>query len=88
MGPTWFVLPSVSLPESFVEPGGEAELEMREVLTDDGSFSGSPSQTGEQSRGDWFEDELTSDADHGGLVVRFINGRLRVQSQHEHVNRW
>jgi len=74
---TAFVLPSVSLLESFVGPSGAVEI-----------ASGSPNQTGEQSRGSWFEDELTSDANHSGLVVRLINGRLSVQSQHEHVNRW
>ena len=69
-------------------PGGEVELEMREVLTGDGISSGSPNQTGEQSRGGRFKDELTPGAHHGGLVVRLINGRLRVRSQHEYVNRW
>jgi len=51
-----------------------------------GSSSGSPNQTGKQSGGSWFEVELTSDAYHGGLIVRLINGRLRIRSRHEHFN--
>jgi len=86
MAPT-FVPPSVSLLESLVGLGGAVELKMREmVLTGVGISSGSPNQTGEQSRGGWFEDELTSDANHGDLIVLLLI-RLHVQSQHEHVNR-
>ena len=81
------VPPSVSLLESPVGPGEAVELEMREVLTDDGISSGSPNQVGERSGGGWLKDELTSDANHDGLVVRIIT-RLRAQFQHEHVNRW
>ena len=87
MAPTRVPL-SVSLLESLVGPGGAVELEIEEVLTDDGISSGYPNQISEQSMGGWFEDELTSDANHSGLVVRLINRRLRVKSQHEHVNRW
>ena len=87
MAPTRVPL-SVSLLESPVGPGGAVELEIEEALTDDGISSGYPNQISEQSRGGWFEGELTSDANHSGLVVRLINRRLRVKSQHEHVNRW
>jgi len=87
MAPTRFVPPSVPLLES-LGPGGEVELEMREVLTDGGISSGSPNQIGEQSRGGWFEDELTSDDNHYGLIVGLINRQLRVKSQHEYVDRW
>ena len=73
MGPTRFVPPSVSLLELLVGRGGTVDLRMEEVLTDDGISSGSPSQICEQSRGGWFEDELTSDANHGGLIVHLIN---------------
>jgi len=86
MAPT-FVPPSVSLLESLVGPSGAIDLRVR-VLTDGGISSGSPNQADEQSRGGWFEDELTSSVDHSGLVVRLINRHLRARSQHEHVNRW
>jgi len=85
---TAFVLPPVSLLESLVGPSGAVRIEMKDALTGGGISSGSPNQTGEQSKEDWFEGELTSDANHSGLVIRLINGRLRVKSQHEHVNRW
>jgi len=60
---------------------------MVKVLTGGGVSSGSPNRTDEK-RGGQFEAELTSDAYHGGFVVRFINGPLGAQCQHKHVNRW
>ena len=71
-------------------PDSTQLVETRELLAGGGggvgSSSGSPNQTGKQSRGSWFAVELTSDAYHGGLIVRLINGRLRVRSRHEHFN--
>ena len=97
IAPTFGPLEPVSLLEVPVVPGRAVELlvllEVWEVLAalkvvaGSGISSGSPSQTSKQSRGGWFEVELTSDSYHGGLVVRLVSGRLCIQSQHQHANK-